>query len=189
MELIAGFFLGVVTSIIASFLFRWFEMDVPLVKQKRMMAFLRNPALYLRLKLNTDERRIKELIERLFLAWETKDLNAYSFCWAANAVRIVGSESPINEDKAQIIEKFRSSCQRYSVIKVPALVFDDISIGPRQGMATAKVHYRFELVRESDGIPIFEDSQEVYSLKFRNDSWQIFANMDHSYEIGSRNNS
>lgn len=188
MEFIAGFISGVLASVIASFLFRWFEIDVPLVKQKRMMAFLRTPALFIRLRLNTDERRIKELIERLFLAWEMKDLNAYSSCWAADAVRVVGPESPIKEDKPQIIEKFQSSCQKYSVIKVHALVFDDISIGPRQGMATAKVHYRFEFIRESDGIPMFEDSQEIYSLKFRNDLWQIFSNLDHFYEIGSRNN-
>ncbi len=94
MEFIVGFISGVLASVIASFLFRWFEIDVPLVKQKRMMAFFRNPALYLRLKLNTDERRIKQLVERLFFAWEMKDLNAYSSCWADDAVKIVGSESP-----------------------------------------------------------------------------------------------
>jgi len=140
-------------------------MDMPLVKQKRMMAFFRNPALYLRMRLNTDERRIKEVIERLFSAWEMKDLNAYSSCWSSDAVRIVGTDSPIKENKAQILDKFRSSCQKYSVIKVLAIVFDNISIGPRQGTATAKVHYRFELFRKSDGLPIFEDSQEIYALK------------------------
>lgn len=188
MGFIAGFILGVLASVIASFLFRCFEIDVPLVKQKRMMAFLRSPALFIRLRLNTDERRIKELIERLFLAWERKDLDAYSSCWAADAVRVVGSESPIKEDKRQIVEKFQSSCQKYSVIKVLAIVFDKISIGPRPGTAIAMVHYRFDLVRESDGIPKSEDSQEVYLLKFRNGSWQILSNMDHCYVIGPRNN-
>ena len=142
MGFIEGFISGVVASLIAGLLFRLWEIDVPLVKQKRMMALLRNPTLFIRLRLDTNERRIKELIERLFLAWKMKDLNAYSSCWATDAVRIVGSESSIKEDKPKIIEKFLSSCQKYSDINVSAVVFDNIKIGPRQGMATAMVHYR-----------------------------------------------
>ena len=71
MGFIEGFISGVVASLIAGLLFRLWEIDVPLVKQKRMMALLRNPTLFIRLRLDTNERRIKELIERLFLAWKT----------------------------------------------------------------------------------------------------------------------
>jgi hypothetical protein len=183
---ILGFIAGVFTSVIASFLFRWFDMDVPLIKQKRMMAFIRNPIRYIRMRLDTDERKITELIERLFRAWEMKDLLTYSSCWADGALRIIGTQSPINEDKSQIVKNFESSCQRYSSIKVAGLVFDKITIGPRQGMAIVNVHYRFELSRTSDGLPILEDSQEVYSVKYRNDCWQIVSNIDHFYEIGPR---
>ena len=186
MQLLIGFILGVVSSAIASFLFRWYEMDVPIVKQKRMIVFCRNPALYIKLRLNTEERRIKQVIERLFNAWENKDLYAYASCWADDAVRIIGVTSTQEEDKSEILEKFRSSCQKYSVIRVTALIYDDISIGPRQGTSFVKVHYRFELVRAKDGLPVVEESQEVYSLRLRDTSWQIATNIDHFYEIGPR---
>jgi len=186
MQFLAGFILGVVTSVIADFLFRWLEPIVPLSRQKRMMAFFRNPVLYFKLKLNTDERRIKKLIEHLFRAWETKDLNAYASCWTAEAVRTIGAMSTQDENKLQIVETFRSSCHKYSVIKVAALVFDKITLDSQQWTAIVKLHYRFELIRASDGLPIFEESQEFYSLKFLNGSWLIASNIDHYYEIGLR---
>ncbi len=77
-----------------------------------------------------------------------------------------------------------NAIEKYSTIKVDALVSDEIAIGPRPGTAVATVHYRFRLLRSEDGLPVIEDAQEVYSIRKANDGWLIASNIDHFYEIG-----
>jgi len=62
MELLVGFILGIVASIIASFVFKALESSIPLSKQKRLITFFRNPKLFVNLHRDTEERKIKELI-------------------------------------------------------------------------------------------------------------------------------
>jgi uncharacterized protein (TIGR02246 family) len=185
MELLVGFILGIVASIIASFVFKALESSIPLSKQKRLITFFRNPKLFVNLHRDTEERKIKELIEKLFKAWETKDIELYLSCWADDTVRIVGTDSTTKESKDEIARKFNASFDKYSDIRVEALVLDDITLGPRAGTATAKVHYRFSLTRSSDYLPIAEEAQELYSLRQTKGEWIIASNIDHFYEIGA----
>jgi len=119
MELFIGFLIGIVASIIASFAFKAFESALPLSKQKRLFGFLKNPSLFMRIRFNTEEK-IKELIVKLFNAWETKDPEEYLSCWSDDAIRVVGTNSPIKENKKTIKTKFMDAIEKYSTIKVDA---------------------------------------------------------------------
>jgi Domain of unknown function (DUF4440) len=183
MALFVGFLLGVMASLLASFAYAYITNAVPLHRQRPVLAALRNPQLYYRLRRDTAERRVKQRIEALFAAWRRKQLADYLACWTGDAVRIIGTESNVKEDKAMIGAKFSASCKRYSAIEVSSVVFESIRIGPRPGMAMAEVSYRFVLTRAEDALPVVEDAHEVYALREQEGSWIVASNIDHFYEI------
>jgi hypothetical protein len=62
MELLLGFILGIVASVIASFLFSWFTVVVPQDRQRKFVSLLRNPRLSLRVLRDTEERKVRDRI-------------------------------------------------------------------------------------------------------------------------------
>jgi Domain of unknown function (DUF4440) len=177
--MLVGFILGIIASLLASFTYA----SLPPHRQRPILAFLRNPRLFIRLRCATEERRVKSRIDALFSAWARKDLPAYLSCWAEDAVRIIGTESNVKEDKSLIGAKFSAAGTRYFEIGVSSVVFDSITIGPRPGTAVAEVSYRFVLTRTEDLLPVVEDSREVYALRVVQGEWLIASNIDHFYEI------
>jgi ketosteroid isomerase-like protein len=186
MELFLGFLLGILASMIASFLFVYLSALITPEQHKPIVAFLRNPALAIRLLRDTNERRVKKRIEALFHAWETKDSQAYLSCWANDAVRLIGAVFGTTERKDSIAAKFHASCERYSDIRVSCLVIEDIKIAPPGDVAMAQVYYRFDLTRAQDSLPVVEASLEMYKLQRLNDNWLIAANIDYFSPVGPR---
>lgn len=181
MEVLLGFVLGIVASVIASFAFVWLAS----ARQRPIFAALIRPRLRLRMVRDTPERQISMVIQKLFRAWCEKDIDSYLACWADDCVRVMGITSTVKEDKTAIAEKFRQSCAKYSAITVPTLVIENIRIAPDRQTAIAHVYYRFELVRSEDALPTIEHSREVYSLRPVTGQWRIAANIDHFSEITS----
>ena len=180
MELWIGFALGIVASVIASFVFLWLTAS----SQRPFLVALRTPRLRVRLLRQTPEREIADVIRRLFRSWGEKDSNSYLACWSEDCIRLQGSMSDAGQSKAEIAAKFKSSCERYASISVRALAIEDIHVAPDGSKAVAHVSYRFELVRSRDALPIVEESREVYSLRRSDGVWQITANIDHFATIG-----
>ncbi|HXM46471.1 MAG TPA: nuclear transport factor 2 family protein [Pyrinomonadaceae bacterium] len=184
MQLIVGFILGVVASVLASFVFTWLSAIFPFERQRWIVAFLRNPILPFKLLRRGEERRIKDCIRRLFQSWCNKDLEKYLACWADDCVRVMGSVSTVKEDKNTIAQKFIRSCKRYSEISTPVIAFENIRISPDSRNAIAEVYYRFELIRAEDSLPAVESSREFYSLRKSGDEWLIASNIDYFTDVG-----
>jgi Domain of unknown function (DUF4440) len=179
MELAIGFVLGIVASVIASFMVLWLTGS----RQRPILSAIRNPGLRFRLLRQTPEREIAEVITRLFRAWEQKNLELYLSCWSDDCIRIQGATSNVKQDKNTIGSKFMNSCAKYASIVVPTLIFEDIGVASDGTAATAHVYYRFELIRSPDALPTIEYSREVYSLRRADCIWRIAANIDHFKEI------
>jgi ketosteroid isomerase-like protein len=186
MELFFGFLLGILASVIASFLFIYLSALIQPEQHRPIIALLRNPVLALRLVRDTNERSVKQRIETLFDAWERKDSQTYLSCWADDAVRLIGAASSQAETKDSIATKFHVSCERYSDIHVSCPVMEDIKIAPSEDVALAQVYYRFDLTRAQDSLPVVEASLEVYKLRRVKDDWLIAANIDYFSPVGPR---
>jgi hypothetical protein len=184
-EIIIGFVLGVVSSVLASFLFSWVTAIFPFERQRWFIAFLRNPMLKARIAFRAEDRKIRDRIHRVFCAWRDKDLESYLSCWAEDCIRIIGSSSTVKEDKLAIAEKFKRSCEEYREISTPIVVIDNIKISPDGCNAVAEVYYRFELTRIDDSLPAVESSREFYSLRLSDGDWIIFSNIDYFTESGT----
>lgn len=185
MQLIIGFILGVVASVIASFLFTWLTAIFPFERQRWIVAFIRAPILHVKLNFRTDEREIRDRIRTLFRAWRDKDMETYLSCWSEDCVRVVGSTSTVKEDKAAIADKFRGSCAKYVEISTPVVAVENVRISPDSTNAVAEVYYRFELIRVEDSLPAVECSKEFYSLRKLDDHWVIVSNIDWFSEVGN----
>lgn len=181
MEYLIGFILGVLASILASFVVS----TIPPERQRWLTALMRNPSLLFRLKRAGPEREIRDLLQKLFRAWESKNLSEYLDCWAEDCIRLTGPTSSNKEDKAAIRAKFEDSCRRHSQIRVTALILKDVRLVPMGDRAIAEVFYRFALTRTEDSLPIHETADEVYSLHKEEARWLITANIDHYHEVGS----
>ncbi len=181
MGLLIGFVLGVIASVLATI----FLNAIPTHRQWPILSLLRNPRLFIQLHLDSPHRQIKDLIESLFQAWEEKDLNKYIRCWAKNAVRVVGPTNSVTEGLQEIQNSFQRSIDRYRTIRVVAVVVEDIDIREETPFeAVAEVHYRFQLIRDSDSLPIHEEATEFYVLQRAGDNgWQIASNLDHSKDV------
>jgi ketosteroid isomerase-like protein len=176
-----GFALGLLASLFASVLFA----AIPGATHIQLIAFLRNPALFLRTRLPGDERAINDLIRTLFDAWQHKDIDAYMACWSKNAHRAEGANPDMIEDREAIRSCFERSCSRYTSIRVPVLVLEDLQ---RSGTARAiaTVYYRFELIRAGYQLPpVIEEAEELYYLEKgeRDDNWLIHSNVDHFTKV------
>jgi len=182
--LLIAFIFGVVCQMFSDVIAKWFFRIAPIQLTRWFYVFSINPRLYFKTLRNTPERNIKQLIEKLFHAWETKDHNLYLSCWLEDATRIVGDISNAEERKSQIRRKFLDSCQRYSKIHVESLIFERINILEQGDGAIVEVRYRFNLIRAKDQLPIIEDAKEIYSVLRRDDAWMIKANYDHFLIIG-----
>lgn len=178
MDLFLGFVIGFIASILATICLN----AIPGHRQRPILSLLRNPKLFIQLHRKTSHRRIKELIKSLFQAWEEKDLNKYIACWAPDAVRVVGPTNSVTDGLPEIEEGFRQSIARYRTIRVLAVVVEDIDIRESTpNEAVAEVHYRFQLIRNADSLPIQEEATEFYVLRrVGEDGWQIASNLDHS---------
>ena len=183
MELLIGFILGLFASVIASFIFTWFWEVFPLDRQRRIITFFRNPLLSFRLFRNTEERRIKNVLQTLFRSWCDKDKEKYLSCWADDCIRIMGSDSLVKEDKNAIAAKFSWSCQKYNEITVPVFVVEDIRLSQDSQSARAEVYYKFKLTKAEDSLPVIEPAREFYALRKRDDKWVIISNVDHFSEM------
>lgn len=181
---IGGFIAGVIATLFSDAIASWLARLFPIKFTRWLSAVAANPKLYLRTRQNTPERKIKELLDTLFHAWEQKDLNGYLACWADDAIRIVGLSSNREENKAQIREKFIASCERYSKIRVESFVLERIDLLPQSDSAVAEVRYRFHLTRARDTLPVLEDAKEVYALRKVEGAWTITSNIDHFFVIG-----
>lgn len=183
-SVIGGFIAGIVATVFSDAIAAWLARAVPMRFTRWLDTVAANPRLYFQTKLDTPERRIKELVEDLFDAWSSKDLEKYLACWADDAVRVVGPQATVEESKEQIREKFFASCERYAVIRVEYVAFESILMSPQANTAVAQVRYRFVLTRRKDGLPIVEDARELYSLRLQNGTWQIASNIDHFFVVG-----
>ena len=181
MELSVGFVLGVIASVLATI----FLNAIPTHRQWPILSLLRNPRLFIKVRRETSHRRIKELIESLFQAWEEKDLNKYIECWVPDAVRVVGPTNSVTEGLPEIEEGFRQSIARYRTIRVMAVVVENIDIRESTpNEAVAEVHYRFQLIRHADSLPIHEEATEFYVFRrVGENGWQIASNLDHSKDV------
>ena len=184
MQVIVGFVLGVVTSVLASFVFTWLTALFPFERQRWIVAFMRHPFLQLKFRFRTDERKIRNRIRILFRSWRDKDLETYLSCWAEDCVRVMGSTSTVKEDKAAIAEKFSESCAKYFEISTPVVSIESVRISPDSTNAVAEVYYRFELIRAEDSLPAIECSKEFYSLRKQDNEWLIVSNIDWFSEVG-----
>lgn len=189
MELLFGFALGFLASALAGILLN----SIPAYRQRPFLASLRNPRLLIRLRLDTEERRIKRLIETLFDAWEERDPVKYRSCWAEDAVRVVGPKSDVVYHLSDIQKVFSQALERYLSTEVVALIFDAVELlhapmpKPQNSKeppahATAQVHYRLKMVR-LDSLPEHEEATEFYTLKRVAGLWRIASNLDHSQDI------
>jgi uncharacterized protein (TIGR02246 family) len=181
---IGGFALGVLSTLFSNAIISWVERRVPIRITRWLNAFAANPALYIRVTRDTPERRIKEVIVRLFSAWEQQNLEHYLSCWTDDAIRVVSVNSYIEESLAEIRAKFLSSCQRYSQIKVESFVLEHVRISTLGDAAIVQARYRLHLTRRRDGLPILEDATEVYALRRKEDAWKVTGNMDHFSVLG-----
>ncbi len=181
MELFIGFVLGVIASILATI----FLNAIPMYRQRSILSLLRNPRLYIQVHRDSPEKRIKERIESLFQAWEEKDLNKYIMCWSKDAVRMIGPTNSVTEGLQEIGNSFQQSIARYQVIRVVAVILENINIHKSTpNEAVAEVHYRFQLIRDEDSLPIHEEATEFYVLKrVSENDWKITSNLDHSKDI------
>ena len=134
---------------------------------------------------DSQQKLIRILIDKLFHAWEEKDLECYLSCWTNDAVRVIGSTNTVVENITEIEECFRKSISRYSAINVQSSVIEDIEIRKSTpNEAVAEVHYRFQLIRESDYLPVHEEATEFFVLrKTVAAGWQIRSNLDHSRDV------
>ncbi|MFC1679097.1 hypothetical protein ACFL2T_02675 [Elusimicrobiota bacterium] len=179
MDIILGFILGVIASVFASFIVS----SLPTHRYRPLIAFGKNPGLFIRLLVGGEEQIIYNRISVLFRAWETKNEKAYLECWTEDAVRIVGAKSNSKQNKDKIGKVFRASCKRYLKIKVPCAILEQVSLNPSKNKAIAHVYYRMDLVRSKDNLPVYEESREVYALKKSERKWLITSNIDHFCEI------
>jgi len=181
MELFIGFVLGVIASILATI----FLNAIPTHRQWPILSLLRNPRLFIQIHRDSPQRRIKELIDSLFQAWEEKDLNKYIKCWANDAVRVIGPTNAVTEGLQEIEDGFRQSISRYKAIRVMAAVVENINIRESTpNEAVAEVHYRFQFIRDADSLPIHEEATEFYVFRrVGENGWQIASNLDHSKDV------
>ena len=181
MELFLGFVLGFIASTLATI----FLNAIPAYRQRPVLSLLRNPRLFIQLHRNTEQKRIKALIDSIFQAWEQKDLKKYLACWADDAVRVVGPTSTIVDRLPEIENGFQKSVARYHTIRVLSAFVENIDIrDSTPNEAATEVHYRFQLVRESDSLPVHEEATEFYILRRTEEKgWQIVSNLDHSKDV------
>ncbi len=185
MDLLIGFILGVVASIVASFVFLWMTAAVPKIRQRPIVALIRNPSLFWKLRASTPERDVKERICALFRAWVKRDRDAYLICWAEGATRVYGLRAEKRQSKADIAAHFDGAIAKYSEIRVIGPVFEDIRILAGGARAVAEIAYRFALTQAQDSIPVHEESREAYALEKVDGTWFINSNIDHYSELGT----
>lgn len=181
MELFVGFILGVVASMIASILLN----SIPSYRQRTLSTLLKNPRLFCKLYYNNHHKKINELFYNLYKSWEEKDLDKYISCWSSNAVRLIGTNNNIVDGLIEIKDAFIKSIARYRDIKVMSYVIEEIDIRKSEPIeATVEIHYRFQLIRMNDLLPVFEEATEYYILIQKKDGyWKIASNMDHSKDV------
>ena len=181
MSLFLGFVLGVIASVIASVVIS----AIPPHKQRKVIAVLRNPWLNFQLLRSTPHQEIKAVLCKLFNAWEKKDLDSYLSCWSTDAVRVVGPMSQRQDGFEDLRVTFSAAIGKYKTITVSSVIFEKIEFeASRPADASAMLHYRFDLVRASDGLPVSEEATEFYALrKSEEDGWQIASNLDHSKDV------
>ena len=124
MDLFLGFLLGCIASMLATI----FVNAIPAYRQRPVLSLLRNPRLFVQLRRDTEQKRIKTLIDSLFKAWEEKNLEKYMACWASDAVRVVGPTNTVVDHLPEIEEGFKKSIARYRTIRVLSVVLEDIDI-------------------------------------------------------------
>lgn len=181
MEIFLGFVFGCVASMLATLILN----AIPAYRQRPILSLLRNPVLFLQLHRNTEQRRIKALIDSLFKAWEEKDLKKYMACWASDAVRVVGPANTIVDHLPDIEEGFKKSANRYSAIRVLSAHIEDIKIRETTpDEAVVEARYRFHLTRAADLLPLYEEATEFYVLRrTKHEGWRIASNLDHSKDV------
>lgn len=181
MELFFGFVLGCIASMLATVCLN----AIPTYRQRPILSLLRNPRLFVQLHRDTEQRRIKLLIDSLFKAWEEKSLQKYMECWASDAVRVIGPSNTVVEHLPEIEESFKKASCRYRTIRVMSAIIADIGIRETTpNEATVEVHYRFHLTREADLLPVCEEATEFYILRrTEHEGWRIVSNLDHSKDV------
>ncbi len=106
MDVAIAFVLGILTSIISSYIFLWLTERIPLERQRLLLRYVRRPRLSLRLLRKSEERRAADTIRRLFAGWCAKDLALYLSCWSDDCVRVKGVGTATKDDKDAIRNKF-----------------------------------------------------------------------------------
>jgi uncharacterized protein (TIGR02246 family) len=181
MELFLGFVLGCIASMLATI----FINAIPAYRQRPLLSLLRNPRLFIQLRRDSEQKKIKALIDSLFRAWEEKNLQKYMACWSNDAVRVVGPTNTVVDHLPEIGEGFKKSIARYRTIRVLSAVIEDIDIRPTTpDEAMVEAHYRFQLTREPDLLPVHEEATEFYVLRrTEQQGWLIASNLDHSKDV------
>ena len=181
MDLLLGFVLGFIASTLAAI----FLNAIPPHRQRSWVSLLRNPRLFINLRSDTEHKKIKALLDSLFRAWEEKNVEAYLACWEADAVRVIGSTNAVADRLPEIEQGFKASIARYRTIRVMSVVVEDIDIrGTDSNEALVEAHYRFQLTREPDLLPVHEDATEFYVVRRSEEhGWRIASNLDHSRDV------
>jgi ketosteroid isomerase-like protein len=182
------FLLGIIASVIATFIVAYGISVAPLSWQKWAHAIIKRPSLYIKFWFNTEEKKISSTIRKIFSSWDAKDKESYLSCWSDDAVKIVSDHVDKKYSKAAIEGKFNVSCNNYKNISTEYLVFNDIRVNyPEPEFAVADVSYRFFLVSTDSGLPVIEDANELYVMIKEGDNWVVKANHDHFKYFSPRN--
>ena len=181
MEIVVGFFLGVVTSILTSLFVKTFNDRFPSASDSRLFLTVKNPLRHVQI------RRAKapiETIRRVFAAWETKDEEAYQSCWDPNAIKNVGDYYSTKQHFNEIVQRFRENCSAYESIEIRYLNIEKVTWSVDKNTARVRSRYGQRLDRK-DGLLIEERGQETYALTQSDDGvWRIRANWDESAVLG-----
>jgi hypothetical protein len=180
MEIVVGFFIGVVTSILTAPFVKTFNDRFPSVSDSRFFLTLKNPLRHLQI---SRARGPIATIENVFRAWETKNEDLYRACWHDETTKTVGEYHSTKQHVDEIVERFRVNSRAYKSIEIKYLNIESVSWDDH----TARVRTRYgqRLVSEA-GLLVEERGQELYALtQDQQGAWRIQANWDLSAVMGA----
>jgi Domain of unknown function (DUF4440) len=182
MEIVVGFFIGVVTSILTAPFVKTFNDRFPSVADSRFFLTLKNPLRHFQISRARDPIAT---IGNVFRAWETKNEDLYRACWHDEATKTVGEYHSTKQHVDEIVERFRANSRTYESVEVKYLNIERVSWTADHMTAQVWTRYGQRLVRE-DGLPVEERGQEGYALTQTTDgAWRIKANWDTSAVMGA----
>jgi hypothetical protein len=181
MEIVLGFFIGVVTSILTGLFVKTFNDRFPTASDSRFFLTVKNPIRHLQM---SRARGPIATIKRVFNAWETKDEDAYRSCWHDEATKSAGDYFSTKQHLNEIVERFRANSSTYESIEIKYLNIESVHWSVDRKSTRVKTRYGQRLVRQ-DGLLVEERGRESYVLtQDPGGAWRIRANWDESSVMG-----